>query len=950
MRYWSVFLLLLIVVGQVQSQTATVSGKIVDARKSTPLAGVHIRLLSQSDSTNQSVTATDTGGHFFFPNVRKNSFTLEATYLGYKKFEKIIEVNTLPLDLGTISMSESTIPMEEIVIEGRVPATTQKGDTTEYNARAFKVNKDATAEDLVTKMPGVIVDNGNVKAQGEDVQQVLVDGRPFFGADPTLALRNLPSEIVDKVQVFDKLSDQAQLTGFDDGQTVKTMNIVTRQDRRQGQFGRVNGGYGTDDRYIATGNMNSFHADQRLSIIGLSNNVNQQNFSTQDLLGVTGGSQRGGFGGGGIFGRGRRSGANTNGTRGGGGGGPQQGEGNVNNFLVGQQNGISTAHSLGSNYADSIGRNVYANGSYFFNLTDNNNPQNLSRQYILSQDSSSLYSENSQAEKKNSNHRFNFRFEYTPDSANTIIAAPQLFYQNNRSTSSVDGTNTSASQQVVSQSNNDNLTTANGFTSQNHLTLRHKFSTPGRTISVDVGVGLNHKRSTGTLHSLDQYFDTQMNANDTINQQTGILTNGYSLSSSLAYTEPLSINSLLQINFSPAFSKTKSDNRTYNYNPSDAEYSDLNMKLSNSFDNRYTTANTGIGYRLRGKSFNATAGVSFQVATLRSEQSFPNLATTEKSFYSILPNMMFNYELANRRGLRFMYRASTSSPSISQLQNVLDNSNPLLLSTGNPDLRQSYTHSLLTRLTLSNTENAQSILLFFFANYTHDYIANSTLIAQRDTVLPGGLRLNQGTQLTIPVNLDGYWNLRSFCTYGFPFDFLKSNLNFNGGLSYTRTPGMVNSLKNISNVYTMSPGFVLGSNISEDLDFTLSYTGNFNIAHNSVQSDLNNNYFTHTAGVKFNWIFWEGVVLRTDMNNVLYNGLSAGLNQNYILWNIGFGKKFLPGQRGEVLLTVYDVLNQNRNINRTVTETYVEDATTKVLSRYLMLTFTYNVRQFQEMN
>jgi hypothetical protein len=930
------------------AQNSVLDGTIHDANKKSPLLGVHVRLTAQSDTTRKYITSTDAAGFFQFLNVANGAYALEATYIGYTSLKRTIQMDGWVVHLGTLLISQSSIQMKEIVVEGRIPTAVQKGDTTEYNAGAFKMNRDATAEDLVAKMPGVTSDNTGVKAQGETVQQVLVDGRPFFGNDPTLALRNLPSEVIDKVQVFDKLSDQAQLTGFDDGQSVKTMNIITRQNRRQGQFGRFSGGYGTDDKYTGSGNLNSFEADQRISVLGLSDNVNQQNFSTQDLLGVSsgGGNQGGGFGGG-MPGGGRRPASGSNAGRLG--GGAFTGGGNsVNNFLVSQQNGVSTVNSLGLNYADSLFQNFNFTGSYFFNYTDNQNPQKLNRQYILSSDSSNYYNENSNAEQINYNHRFNFRVEYTIDSANSFIVTPQLFLQKNNSTNSVKGLTSSAENFLLSASENDNQVNTTGYTTQDHIIYRLKFPTRGRTLSVDMGYSGNRKQSDGLLSSTDAYYSVQSLTTDTLNQHNGLLTNGYTVSSNLVYTEPVGTNGLIQINYNPSYTKNRSDDRTYNFNSLADAYTDLNPQLSSTFDNDYMANTTGAGYRIRSQGFNAIAGVSYEIARLRDNQSYPLSRSLTKTFYDLLPNFMLNYQFVNRSSLRIFYRTSTTPPSITQLQSAVDNTNPLLLTTGNPDLKQSYSQTLLTRLTLSNTEKAQSMLVFFYANYTQDYIGSSVISAQGDSIIAGGIHLSPGTQLTTPVNLNGYWNVRSLFTFGFPFDLAKSNLNLNAGVSYTRTPGIVNSLWNAANLYTLSPGLVLGSNISEDIDFTLSYTGNLNTAHNTVQSVVNNNYYSHTAGLKFSWIFLDGIVLRNEVNNVLTNGLTGGLNQNSVIWNISLGKKFFADQRGELLVSVYDLLNQNKSVNRNVTDTYIEDTTSKVLNRYVMVTFTYNLRQFNE--
>lgn len=932
------------------TQSVFIEGKINPAGKQEPIPNVSISFKNQSDTTEKRLLVTDANGHFAAMDLKRNkTYLFEAAHIGYRTLRKTITTDKSYIDLGTLVMSDTTIPMHEVVIEGRIPAVENKGDTTEYTAQAYKTNPDASAEDLVIKMPGVTVESGTVKAQGEDVKQVLVDGRQFFGTDPTLALRNLPAEVIEKVQVFDKLSDQAQLTGFDDGQTIKTMNIVTRADRRQGEFGRLNAGYGTDDRYVATGNLNVFRAEHRLSLLGLTNNINQQNFAMQDLLGVSGdGDSRRGGGGGGMFGGGGRlSGRPGGGRQDAGGRMPSGGGRSTGNFMVGEQSGISAAHSLGLNYSGNLSQKMEVSGSYFFNLTDNSDPRILNRQYVLTEDSSTFYDENSNTEQTNYNHRFNLRMESEIDSFNSVIITPRLYLQDNKSVSSSYALNSTQLGTLLNNSLNDNNISTNGYTFQGNIVYRHRFQERGRTASIDIGIGNNLKESDRSKLSLDTYYEDSSGVTDTTDQKSDIRTDNYSFSSNIMYTEPITSSGLLQINYEYSYTKNKSNNYTYDYSEPPGDYSELNELLSNIYKNEYITQNAGLGYRVRSEGLNATARISYQIADLKGVQSYPSSYALSRKFYSFLPDAMINYEFSRGRSVRVFYRASTNSPGITQLQKVVDNTNTLLLSTGNPDLNQSYGHTAQTRLMLSNTETARSFLLFFNVSYTEDYIGNSTLIARRDTVVLGNIALNQGTQISYPVNLDDNWSVRTLLTYGFPFGLIKSNLNLNLGLTYSKTPGLINGILNKANVYGLSPGVVIGSNITENLDFTISYTANFNTSGNTVQTDLDNNYYTHTAGIRFNWIFWKGIVIRNDMNNRLYSGLGEDLDQNILTWNFSVGKKLFTNDRGELTLTIFDILNQNKSIRRNVTESYIEDIRSRTLTRYLLLTFSYNLRQFQ---
>ena len=477
----------------VTAQIADLKGRIVEGKTDSPVEGVHIRLTGVTDTSKMHLATSGADGSFAFSRLPRQPYKIDVTRIGYKKLSGTIQIDRAEVDIGNLRMAESAIPLREVVIEGILPPVEQMGDTTEYNARSFKTNPDASAEDLIAKMPGMLVDNGSVKAGGEVVQQVLVDGKPFFGRDPTIALRNLPADLVEKVQVYDKKSDQAELTGFDDGKVTKTSNIVTKPERRTTQFGKLNGGYGEDSRYTAGGNINFFAGERRLTVIGLSNNVNQQNFSIMDLLGLfgsggpqggaaAGGSNSDPLGDGNIFGNFSSAGLRT-----------------VTNFLVGQQNGISSAHSLGTNYNDSWGQNLAVSGSYFFNLIDNENDQTLNRQYLLSPDSSSFYREKSIAESKNYNHRIDLRFQYSIDSSNSLIITPRLNFQDNRSSSSLTGISSLSETVPLNQVDNSTRASAWGYNLSTNILFTHRFSTRGRTISFDFGVDANRKDGTRNL-------------------------------------------------------------------------------------------------------------------------------------------------------------------------------------------------------------------------------------------------------------------------------------------------------------------------------------------------------------------------------------------------------------------------------------------------------------------
>ena len=536
------------------------------------------------------------------------------------------------------------------------------------------------------------------------------------------------------------------------------------------------------------------------------------------------------------------------------------------------------------------------------------------------------------------------RLVYTADSANSLIDLPRAYLQTNNSTSLVGATSTIPASLTANTAVNDNLARTNGYNLSNHLILRHKFDLPGRTLSLDIGTGYNNKSGSSTLQSTADYMTGTVTQSDTLDQQSTLLTNSSSLSTRLVYTEPLDISSLIQLSYAPSWTRNSSDNRRYRLDPVTGGYAALEENLSNTYEDWYTTHRAGVGYRYRDKGLSLMTDLSYQIASLKGSQQFPASGYVSRVFHNVLPSVTFNDVLSEGSNLRIFYRTSTSPPGVTQLQSVVDNTNPLLLTAGNPDLRQSYSHNFVVRYSEASPDKSRSFLAFAGASYTGSYVANASITALRDTLLAGGVPMARGTQLTSPVNLDGEWSVRSFLTYGLPLGLIGSNLNLTSGFTFTRTPGLIQGDLSIANSYAMSAGAVLSSNISPEVDFTISYTGNYTISRYSLQPLSNSNYFYHTAGVRINLIFLGGTVLRNDVNNTLYTGLAGGYNQDIVIWSAGLGKKFLADQRGEIRLTANDVLNQNKSVSRTITDAYVEDTQTQVLPRYFILSFTYTLR------
>ncbi len=923
------------------AQNVVITGKALDSISKSPMISATVVLNDKNKETKYH-DLTNIKGEFEIKEVKQGEYTLKITYVGYRDIEKKIIVKDKDIKLGNLFVSQTNITTDEVDVTANAPIGEQKEDTTIFNANSIKTLPDANAEDLVKKLPGVQVESdGKVKAQGEEVKKVLVDGKQFFGDDPTLSLRNLPADVIDKVQIYDKMSEQAEFTGFDDGQSSKTMNIITKNNKRSGTFGKFSGGYGHQDKYIASLNLNIFDNAQRISMMGISNNISQQNFSIMDILDMAGGGgQRG------QFLRMAFRGGGPGGFRPGGGESRMLSQSGIGDFMVGQMDGISSTHAFGINYSDDWSEDIEFSGSYFFNYTENRNDQTLNREYTLISDSLSYYNQNTDSYNKNNNHRFNFRLKYDIDTNNSIILRPYLTVQ----ASNVD--NNQLSEYLLSDGNplntSDNLykSSYEGLNFSNELLYRHKFETKGRTFSISLNTGLNDKNGSGNQLTESMYNKMNQTTYDTLNQKSISPVGGYGLSGNISYTEPLADNQQLQFSYNANYNLNNSDKRTYDFNPESIDYDILDTMLSNKFDNYYFTQRPELSYRLKSDEMNFTAGLAYQRAELNSLQDFPHSLSMNYKFDNILPSMRLTYKFSKTDNLNIFYRTSTNSPSISQLQNVIDVSNPMQLSTGNPALEQQYSHFLMGRFSSFSADFNNVILGFTSFNYRTNTIANSTFIATQDTTLERGIILPAGGQLTKPVNLGASMNISSFFTYGFPINLIKSKMNLNLGGSYSRTPSLVNNITNFLNAYNTNLQIVLTSNISEDLDFTLSSRGNFAITKNSIREELDNNYNYYTNSLNFQWIIWEGVFFNVDLRNQFYTGLVQENNNNFTLLNLGIGKKLFTNNAGEIKLTVFDALKQNKSIQTNVTDYYIEYSQNKILQQYIMLTFTYNLRAF----
>jgi hypothetical protein len=901
-------------------KNGNIKGLVFDTIAKQAVPAATITVLQSKDSSLVTFTMTNSRGEFSLANVPYGDYRLLVTHVNYHNVNKYFSINDANknIDLPNIEVSDKNKVLEEVVVMAEAPPVTLIGDTVQYNAGSFKTKPNAVVEDLLKRMPGIQVEkDGTVKAQGQEVKRVLVDGKEFFGNDPKIATKNLPADAVDKVQVYDKQSDMAQLTGFDDGQSEKTINLKLKKDKKKGVFGKVNAGGGTEGRYQGKFNVNSFKGARQMSVIGMGNNTNAEGFSFMDILSFSGGmSQLGGGGGGGMIN------ISSNDALSGAMGG-------------GNSNSINTSWAGGANYNNILGTKMEVQSNYFYNRYNPVTEQKLSRQYILP-DSTYYYNQNSRTDNLSNSHRFNLTYDYLIDSLNSIKFTPTLSLQNsnNHSTSAYE----TLSEQLLRSNKgiSDNLSVSDGYNFNGTLLYRKKFRRRGRTFSLSVGTTLNNSDGTGELASINEFYNKQGNwiKTDSINQHSVSESEVRGYNTRAVYTEPLFKRSLLEFSVSKNESRSVSDKITHDYNRNSGKHDILNPLLTNNYQNVYGTTTAGIRLRTQKKKYNYSIGLIWQNADLEGTiKSGIKDSVITKSFYNLLPNARFQYNFTRFKNLQLDYRASTNQPSVSQLQPIPDISNPLNIKLGNPNLKQEFTHRINANYTGMNPFRNKSFFWFSSYSFTNNKIVNFDVVD------------SFGRKVTTPVNVNGVYNLSNDISVGWPLRFIKASLNFNTGVGYSKTIQFINSDRN--NIYNVSfdPSVEISKSFKDKLDLTLRGGITFNKAKYSLQSTLNNNYLTQDYSIDAGWQLPKNFYFSTDFTYTISSKRSEGYNAKVPLWNAAFSKLFLKYNRGEMKISVHDLLNENQAIVRNTNSNYIEDQSNRVLKRFYLLSFTYSLNK-----
>lgn len=904
------FLYLFLFTSQVAlAQKITIKGQLKDTTN-IALPSATVLLLSPRDSSLLNFGLTNQQGVFEIKSAARQEYLFKVTFVGYAPLMK--KITPLPdqsvVDLGILHMQPAVKQLGEITVEATRAPVTIRHDTIEFNAGSFKTRENAVVEDLLKKLPGVEVDNdGTIRAQGEQVQRITVDGKNFFGSDPKLATKNLPADAIDKIQVFNKKSDQAIFSGIDDGQREKTINLELKEEKRNGAFGTLQGGYGTNDRYYLKGNLNRFRKGQQLSLLGMANNVNEQGFGIDDYLNFTGASTQANGGPVRVNASGSQSSVPLN--------------------VNGRTNGLMNSYAGGVNFNKEFNKKTELNGSYFYNQLDHNITQITERtNYRPTGDLQ--YNENSRQHNTNYNHRLNTILDHKIDSMNSLKWTTSITYNETDSHEISNSENLAADN--TQENVNDRTTVSSGASVNVSSTLlwRHRFAKKGRTLSATAQGGLSNSDRDGSQDATTIYYTGEQGTENLL--QTNVqATDNVSYSASFSYTEPLGNRKYLEANYSFRQNMNKVDRDVYDIDNGEPTF---NSSLSNKYSSDYRYHRGGLNFRLNREKYNFTVGTSLQQTSLEGELKLTDTTIT-KSYQNVLPVVRFNYEFAMTKHLEASYETSIQEPTIQQLQPVVDNSDPLNLSEGNPQLRPAYNHNWRLNFMMFNPITFINFFSFVDATYT----LNAITTAQNYT--------EQQERISKPVNVSSNTKVSVNTTFGFPIKKIGSRFSISANATEQHGLNVVDEVE--SNIVQR----VIGGRIRYDFEykeiFDLSLGANISRQSTNYEFDEQTDqlYFNKTYTAETNISFLKSYQFTTMLEYFVYESKSTDYEQSIPFWNMSVSRFLMKARSGELKFSVNNILDQRVGISQTADINYFERQTSNSLGRYFMVSFIYSLNK-----
>ncbi|MDD2798690.1 MAG: TonB-dependent receptor [Bacteroidales bacterium] len=884
----------------------TTNGRIIDGTAKIPIEGVTVRLIKEENSTFLDGTTTDKNGIFTLKNIPIGTYQLKFSYIGYSDFThtiRFISSSKPQLNLGSITLTENSVLLNETTVVGKAVEMVVKEDTLEYNPAAFKMQKGTVVEDLLKRMSGVEIDSeGKITVAGKEVKKIYIDGKQFFGNDPTVASKNIPVDIIDRVLVVDKKSDLSLLTGIDDGEEETIINLTIKKGMKKGWIVNSKGGLGKETEQLKEGELryegnalvNRFFGDSQLSFIASTNNVNIK--PSRDW-GAGNNTQMGMRGG-------RSSSAG---------------------------NGVTASDVYGSNFAIALSERFKFGGNLLYNNFRTNASKVSVQNPII--DSIPFNHNTNKSYAKSENFSLQVKMEFNPDSFFTFVFTPNFSYNrsNSNSLSKVYSFRNLA-KDSLNRSYSNPFNNSDGYNITGQLDISYKFKTKGRRLSFSFESGINKADGSGLNYS-DTYY--AVSKKESILDQ--LILNNSETTNYRFYTtfvEPIGKNNFLQLSYSIRTNRSLSDKYTYKKGLENS-YSILDTAYSKSLDNSFINQQIGLSIRSIREKYNYTYGVDLEPSFTKSkrfvgDKVFNNL--NGHYVFNVSPNINYTYRFDKERNLKIDYRGKTGQPSISQLDPTIDISNPLKVRQGNPDLLPYYTNNFTLRYSKFARKTQQSFMTSIRGIYKiNDIITKSTFD-------------NSGVEHSSYTNETGTWSFQGMLMINAPIGQSKlqinnyTNASYDNKIGYTST--RIESLRNIASTSGIRENFGLtfrNSIIYAQLSGTFNYTKTENtLAINKPQENRSyGSIFIAQINLPFKTTF------SSDIRYTANRGLYANLNKSETLWNTEISKLLFKQQEGTISIKAYDILHQQLNISRNATSNYIEDIEYNTLTSYFLVSFAY---------
>lgn len=889
-----------------QQSGVNVTGSVVEQGSDTPIEQATVRLLNVKDSAMVRGVVSARNGSFTLKNVKKGSYLLHITFIGYDPLYQPLQITGKknPVNVGKLELSDGAIELGEAVVIGKAPEVTVRNDTVEYNADSYKVTEGSVLEDLLKKMPGVEVDSeGKITVNGKEVKKVMVDGKEFFSDDPKVASKNLPAKMIDKLQVLDKKSDMAQMTGFDDGEEETVINLTVKPGMKQGWFGNAYGGYGSKDRYEGNAMVNRFVNNDQITFMGGTNNTNNMGFS--DLASTMfsgmggGGGRRGGFGAG---------------------------------------SGITSSGNAGLNFSKEFKPDkLTLGGNTRYSHSDNDARSKSDRQNILPGDSSSYDNSEAMSRTKSDNFGVDFRLEWKPDTMTQLIFRPSFSLSHSMNDNFSDATTLDNERDTVNTNKSSNYSESNGYNLNASIDFSRKLNNKGRVFSATLSGGNSDSYSDGMNRSDIVYFNqTDALKNSIIDQRSRYDNKGFNYRAYVSWVEPIGHNNFIQATYSISQRKQEALKNVYNQD-ADGIYNVLDSAYNQSYRNNFISQRASLSFKSQRAKFNYTIGLNLDPSYSSSENFVGDttLSKITRKVVNLSPMAQFNYMFDKRTNLRIMYNGRTSQPSMTQLQPVADISDPTNITIGNPDLNPRYTNNVFIRFQQFTPEKQRAFMIMANGSYIINDIVSYTSYNQET-----------GVKTTTYKNVNGNYSGNVRMMLNTPLKNKKFSINSMTMASFANSNGYINEEKNTNRNLILSE--------RGGIDFRSSYldlgvNGNirYNATSNSLQKENNQNTFNYGAGGYTTIYLPLNFKIESDVNWSTNSGYGDGFKQNEVLWNASASKSFLKNNQGTLRFKIYDILQQRSNISRSVTASYIQDSEYNTLGSYFMVHFIYRFSIFK---